>query len=45
MTIRQGLAAIAVAACIAAVPAIAQPVDFDATERARILGHGPWPMP
>ena len=45
MTIRQGLAAIAVAACAAGVPAIAQPVDFDATERARILGHGPWPMP
>jgi cytochrome c peroxidase len=30
---------------VAAAAAHAQPVAFDAAERARILQHGPWPMP
>lgn len=37
-------AALLVATTLAAGVAGAQPVAFDAAERARILSHGPWPM-
>jgi cytochrome c peroxidase len=37
-------AALLLAASLAAGAAFAQPIAFDAAERARILSHGPWPM-
>jgi cytochrome c peroxidase len=36
---------LALAALLVAAHAWAQAVEFDAGERARVLAHGPWPMP